>query len=437
MIASNLQTSSPAPVRNFELSWIDRCARSFLFGLLRKIEGGTITVVGDGHHRFGVADQLDMPQITIEIRNPRFYRAVAAGGTIAAGETYLRGDWNCDDLTGLIRLLLRNRAAIASLEGFAGRWRKPLLRLWHRWRGNSRHGSRQNIAAHYDLGNDFFALFLDETLSYSCGVFADPQTTLAQASHEKNDRVCRKLSLTASDHVLEIGSGWGGFALHAAGRYGCRVTTATISRAQFEVVSERVRAAGLQDRITVVLEDYRQLRGQYDKLVSIEMIEAVGYEYLPTYFRSCRRLLKPSGLMLLQAILMSDANFDAYRGSVDFIQRYIFPGGFLPSLGSICGAMAAGTDLGVVQFEDITPHYPRTLRAWRNRFTQRHDELTALDYPESFQRMWQFYFCYCEAAFSERHVTCAQLLLAGPRAELSEAAVSPTGALSRGRGSNK
>jgi cyclopropane-fatty-acyl-phospholipid synthase len=422
VIASNVLPSKP-PVQQLQLGWIDRCARSFLFGLLGKIQGGTITVVGDGWQRFGSAGAPDSPRITIEVSDARFYRTVAAGGSIAAGEAYLRGYWNCDDLTGLIRLLLRNRAALESLEGLAGRWRQPLHRLWHRWRGNSRHGSRENIAAHYDLGNDFFALFLDETLSYSCGVFADPQVTLAEASIEKNDRVCRKLRLSADDHVLEIGSGWGGFALHAASRYGCRVTTATISRAQFEVVSQRVHAARLQRRVTVVLEDYRQLRGQYDKLVSIEMIEAVGYQYLPTFFRCCQRLLKPSGLMLLQAILMSDNNFDAYRGSVDFIQRYIFPGGFLPSLGSICQAMAQDTELGLVQLEDITAHYPRTLRAWRNRFTQRREELTSLDYPATFQRMWHFYFCYCEAAFLERHVTCAQLLLAGPRGNLSEASV--------------
>ena len=272
-------------------------------------------------------------------------------------------------------------------------------------------GSRRNIAAHYDLGNEFFELFLDPTLTYSSGIFETPEATMEEASIAKYERLCQKLRIGPDDHVLEIGTGWGGFALHAAGRYGCRVTTTTISRRQYELASKRVDEAGLADRIEVLLEDYRDLSGSYDKLVSIEMIEAVGHEQLDTFFGVCGERLKPDGVMALQAITVPDKDFEAHARSVDFIKRYIFPGGELVSVGSVNAAASRATDLRLTHLEDLTPHYAETLRRWRTRMFQNLPRMRALGLDDRFLRMWEFYLCYCEGGFEERSIGLVQAVL--------------------------
>jgi len=313
-----------------------------------------------------------------------------------------------------VRILVSNREALEALDGGVARLARPLLRAVHALRRNSRRGGRHNIAAHYDLGNEFFQLFLDPTMTYSCGVFERPDATLEEASLAKLDRVCRKLELKPEDHLLEVGTGWGSLAIHAARRYGCRVTTTTLSEQQFTLAARRVQEAGLQDRVTLLRRDYRDLEGSFDKLVSIEMIEAVGERYLGAYFRALGARLAPGGRMLLQAIVVPDERYEKYRRSVDFIQRYIFPGSFLPSLGAIREHLERSTDLRINNLEDITPHYPRTLRLWRERFFQNLDRVRALGYSEEFIRMWELYLCYCEGGFLERSIGDFQILLERP-----------------------
>jgi cyclopropane-fatty-acyl-phospholipid synthase len=295
--------------------------------------------------------------------------------------------------------------------GFAG----SVYRLAHFLRRNTRTGGRKNIAAHYDLGDDFFSLFLDETMTYSCGIFEHAGSTLKEASVGKYDRICRKLALRPDDHVLEIGTGWGGFAVHAAAGYGCRVTTTTISRRQYEYAANRIREEGLEDRVEPLLSDYRDLSGSFDKLVSIEMIEAVGHQYLETFFRHCSERLTSDGMMLLQAITIPDDRYDLHTRSVDFIKRYIFPGSSIPSVSAISRATESATDMRMLHLEDITPHYARTLQEWRARFLARRDEVRALGYPESFLRMWEYYLCYCEGSFEERYNGDVQIVFTKPR----------------------
>jgi len=310
-------------------------------------------------------------------------------------------------------------------RGFA-RVARPLLKVFHWLNRNSKSGSARNIAAHYDLGNALYRLILDETMAYSCGIFADEHTTLAQASRAKFDVACRKLDLKSHDHLLEIGTGWGGLAIHAARHYGCRVTTTTISREQHAYARSQIAAAGLSDRVTLLLEDYRDLHGSYDKLVSIEMIEAVGARYLDTYLRKCASLLRPEGAMLLQAITIQDQYYKQALRSVDYIQRFIFPGSFIPSVKAIAASLARVTDLKIFHLEDIGPHYARTLAAWRNNFFEHIAEIKRLGFSESFARLWEFYLCYCEGGFAERQLGDVQMLLTKPacrRAPIAVAAV--------------
>jgi cyclopropane-fatty-acyl-phospholipid synthase len=284
----------------------------------------------------------------------------------------------------------------------------------HRLNRKTRRGSRRNIAAHYDLSNDFYKLFLDETMTYSSGVFNTPDDSMREASIEKYDRLCQKLDLDNTDHVLEIGTGWGGFSIHAAKTYGCRVTTTTISSEQHEFARQRIEQEGLQDRVTLLQKDYRDLTGQYDKLVSIEMIEAVGHEYLPTYFRTCSDRLKPDGLFAFQAITIPDQRYESYRRSVDFIQKYVFPGGFLPSVGALSAAVGKYTDMQWIHFEDFAEHYARTLECWREKLFENIVEVRKLGMKDSFLRLWEFYLCYCEGGFREKQIGVAQILLQKP-----------------------
>jgi cyclopropane-fatty-acyl-phospholipid synthase len=387
---------------------LDILARTLLHERLARLTHGRLVMVEPGGSRaYGPGPR---PVARLIVRDSRFYRAVALGGHLGAVDAYLDGWWDTDDLTALVQLMVQNRAVLDSLETGWARLALPLRRAWHAWRRNSRTGSRRNIAAHYDLGNEFFAEFLDDTLTYSCGIFERPDASLREASLAKYERLCRKLELGPGDHVLEIGSGWGGFALHAAGHHGCRVTTTTISREQHQLAVERVGAAGLADRVTVLLQDYRDLAGQYDKLVSIEMIEAVGHAFYRTFFRKCAELLKPGGRMALQAITIDPRFYHRARRDVDFIKRYIFPGANIPSVPVLRDAAERRAGLALVHLEDITPHYAETLKRWRENFLARWDRLRCLGFSEEFRRLWEFYFCYCEGGFRERFLGDVQML---------------------------
>ncbi len=387
-------------------------ARRAVLRALGRLERGALRI----EDAFGASelgkpcDEAPEPAL-LRVHDARLWPSVVLDGSMGGSDAYLRGDWSSDDLTALLRLFLRNERALGGFDAGLGRVREWLRRGLHRMRSNSHAGSRRNIRAHYDLGNDFFALVLDPTLTYSAGIFEHDGATLEQASLAKYERICRKLALRRDDEVLEIGTGWGGFALHAASTRGCRVTTTTLSPAQRDVAVERAARAGLSDRVRVLLEDYRALTGRFDKLVSIEMIEAVGHQYFDAYFRACAARLAPHGLMALQAILIAEPLYERARRTVDFIKWHIFPGGCLPSLGAIVRSVARAGDLAIVHLEDLTTHYARTLREWRARLLANREAILALGYPERLVRMFEFYFCYCEAGFQERRIASAQLVL--------------------------
>jgi cyclopropane-fatty-acyl-phospholipid synthase len=390
------------------LRLFDRLMRRLALRSLRQISDGKLEVRdGEAISTFGKQSSF---HATVNVRDPRFYRQLLFGGSLAASEAFVRGEWDCDDLTTLFRLLVRNQAAGDDLDGLGSRLSRWIYQRVHRWHANTKGGSRDNIRAHYDLGNEFFRLWLDDTWAYSCGIFSAGTTTLHDASLEKCERVCRKLDLRGDDHLLEIGAGWGGLAMHAAENFGCRVTTTTISREQFELANQRIQAAGLSGQINLLLQDYRDLAGRFDKLVSIEMIEAVGHEYLDTYFAQCSKLLKPQGSLLLQAIVMPERGYQQYLRSVDFIRRYIFPGGCLPSVSSILDSVGRTSRLRLVHLEDMAPHYAETLRRWRANLHDRLDDVRRLGYPDEFIRLWNYYLCYCEAAFEERYVGVVQMV---------------------------
>ncbi|WP_394003479.1 class I SAM-dependent methyltransferase [Luteimonas sp. WGS1318] len=392
---------------------LDRVLRSCLLDTFAQLRGGGLRVEdGLGVRTFG--DASAGRPVTVRVHAPAFYRMVAASGSVGAGEAYMDGHWQCDDLVGLVRLLVRNRDLLDSMETGLARAGGLALRGWNALRRNTHAGSRRNIAAHYDLGNDFFALFLSPDLMYSSALFERDDDTLETASARKLDRICRTLALVPGDRVIEIGTGWGGFALHAARHYGCHVTTTTISREQHALASRRVAEAGLQDRVTLLLQDYRDLEGTYDKLVSIEMIEAIGAQYLETYFGKLGTLLEPDGAALLQAITIEDHRYAQARDSVDFIKRFIFPGSFIPSVSAMVQAKTAASDLQLLQLEDFGPSYARTLQAWRERFMARLADVRAQGFDARFARMWEFYLAYCEGGFRERSIGVAHLLLGKP-----------------------
>jgi cyclopropane-fatty-acyl-phospholipid synthase len=389
--------------------------RRLLLGRLERLRDARLVFEDeDGCVAVGDAGAPAARTATVRVHDPRFYRRLAFGGSIAAAEEYMDGGWDCDDLAALVRALVHNRDALQAVDGGWTRLARPFRALGHLLRRNSRAGSRRNIAAHYDLGNDFFELFLDETMTYSCGLFERPDASMAEASHAKNDRLCRLLQLKPGEHLLEIGTGWGGFAIHAARHYGCRVTTATISKEQHALAHRRVDEAGLGDRIDVQLRDYRDLAGRYDKIASIEMIEAVGDAYYETFFATCGRLLAPDGLLALQAITVADRHYDECRKEVDFIKRYIFPGGNLPSVGRLLEAAGRAGDLRLVHLSDLTPHYGETLRRWRREFRRNRERIRSLGYEERFLRLWEFYLCYCEGGFDERFTGNHHLLFSRP-----------------------
>ena len=393
-------------------------ARNLLKQQLNKLQYGSLRItdewgvweVGDKSNRVGAI------HVNIEVSNARFYLDMLLAGSNGAAGAYRDGYWQCDNLKDAFRLLLKNAEQMDGLDNIGaaaiGNW---WLKRRHKQRSNTRQGSRQNIHAHYDLGNDLFELFLDKTMTYSAGIFKDETTTLEQASIEKLDRICRKLDLKPSDHIIEIGTGWGSFSMHAATYYGCHVTTTTISEEQYKLAKQRIYAAGLHDRIELLLCDYRDLNGQFDKLVSIEMIEAVGQEFLPDYFNKCASLLKPNGQMCLQAITMPDQRYDRYLKTTDFIQQFIFPGCCVPSLNAIINATTQATDFSVFHIEDIGPSYATTLRHWLNNFMAQKQRVLDLGYDEAFIRLWEYYLCYCEAGFEERYTGDLQIVFNKPQ----------------------
>jgi cyclopropane-fatty-acyl-phospholipid synthase len=407
--------AQPAPANTFGA--FNRFLRQRLLERLSKLQHGHL-VLRDalGSHTFGQAGDgaRNDSTVILEVLDPAFYRALAGNGSVGAGEAYMDGLWRCSDMVGLVRLLIRNRDLLDGMETGLARLGGIAMHVVHALRRNTRSGSRRNIAAHYDLGNDFFRLFLSEDLMYSSAYWADADDTLEAASTRKLDVICQKLALKPSDHVIEIGTGWGGFALHAARHYGCRVTTTTISREQHDLAASRIHAAGLSGRITLLQSDYRDLVGQYDKLVSIEMIEAVGAEFQDSYFQQIGKLLKPEGLALVQAITIEDHRYQHALATVDFIKRHVFPGCFIPSVSAMLAAKTRSSDLALVGLEDFGLSYARTLHAWRERFLAQLPAVRAQGYDARFIRMWEFYLAYCEGGFRERSIGVSHLLMAKP-----------------------
>jgi cyclopropane-fatty-acyl-phospholipid synthase len=366
---------------------------------LAALQHGLLTLDGETYgRRTGRGDLA----ATVRVHDASFWADVAYGGSVGAGESYMAGHWSADDLVAALRILAANCEVMDGMDRGLAAFSTPLRKVLHWAARNTRSGSRRNIAAHYDLGNEFFALFLDPTMMYSSAVFEHPAMTLEEAQVAKLERICRRLDLRPGERVLEIGTGWGGFALHAAGRYGCQVTTTTISEEQYALARSRIHAAGLQERVTLLKQDYRDLQGRYDKLVSIEMIEAVGHQYFGTFFAKCGALLEPQGRMLLQAITIADQRYEAARKGVDFIKRYIFPGCCIPSLTALLNAATRASDLRLVHLDDIGADYAITLRHWRENLLGNLPAVRSLGYGEEFIRRWEFYLAYCEAGFAER-----------------------------------
>ena len=385
---------------------------------LAHLQHGAIKIVEDNQTmQFGQEtsdSSLEKIEVTLYVKSSEFYGEVVFGGSIGAGEAYMQGYFECDNLTNLIRLMVRNQSLLDDIESSFAKITAPIQAWLHRINKNTQTGSRRNISAHYDLGNDFFKLMLDPTMRYSSAFFETAKQSLEQASLAKLKKICVKLDLKPTDHILEIGTGWGGFAIYAAQHYGCKITTTTISQAQYQLAIQRIKDAGLENQIEVLLSDYRDLTGHYDKLVSIEMIEAVGHQFYDTYFEACGRLLKPSGMMLLQAITIADQRYASAIKSVDFIQRYIFPGSCIPSVTAMLTSITKSSDMRLFDLEDIGPHYATTLAKWRDNFFDKITEIRKLGYPETFIRMWDFYLCYCEGGFEERALGDVHMLLVKP-----------------------
>jgi cyclopropane-fatty-acyl-phospholipid synthase len=409
MVTETLTSALKTKTRS---AWLQNFARKQVLARLARLQAGQLTIIENGQQTvFGNDKSI---QATVAVNDAHFYGEIAFGGSIGAGEAYMLGYWSADNLSNVIRIMCANQNVMDALEGGFQWASKPFLNVLHWLNRNTQTGSRKNIAAHYDLGNDFFKLWLDPSMMYSAAIFSPPDCSLETASNKKLQVICDKLDLKPSDHVVEIGTGWGGFAIYAAKNYGCKVTTTTISQQQFDEAKQRVSAENLTDKITLLLNDYRDLTGQFDKLVSIEMIEAVGHQFYDVYFKKCASLLKPNGMALIQAITITDQRFEAAKNSVDFIQRYIFPGSNIPSITAMLASITRASDLKLYDLEDIGPHYATTLRKWRESFFANIDAVRSLGYSEQFIKMWEFYLCYCEGGFAERALGDVHLLLTKP-----------------------
>ena len=370
-------------------------------------------IISDGKsiNKYGKPGNLSAK---INILDTVFYKNIILGGTIGASESFIRGEWSSPNLTNVIRVLARNTEAQDRLENLFTLLSQPFLKVMHKLNENSVRGSKKNISRHYDLSNDFFSLFLDKNMMYSSAIYKSRKTSLEDASTNKLDVICKKLNLKKTDHVIEIGTGWGGFAIYAAKNYGCKVTTTTISIEQYKFAKQKIKEAGLGKKIKVLLKDYRLLKGQYDKLVSIEMIEAVGYQFYDEYFKIIGQLLKNDGEALIQAITIKDQRYSKAIQSVDFIQKYIFPGSCIPSITAIQNSLTSSTDLVINDIRDIGHHYARTLADWRKRFLKNKQEIRKLGFDDKFLRMWLFYFAYCEGGFEEKVISDIHLHITKP-----------------------
>lgn len=390
-------------------------AKRLVFKLFNQLRHGELVIQdGDTTHRFGGGDVSIAPSATVVIHEQHAYSRILTGGTMGAAEAYIDGDWSTEQLTDVTRVFSANIPILEAMKHKQNWFIKAGVKLAHAARKNSVSGSRENIAAHYDLGNEFFSLFLDPSLMYSSAVYPKGSDNLAEASQHKLKLICEDLELKPTDHLVEIGTGWGGMAIYAAENYGCKVTTTTISKEQLDYARAEVERRGLQDKVTLLFEDYRNLSGQFDKLVSIEMIEAVGHEYFDTYFGRVSSLLKPDGKAVIQAITINEQRYEDYRKSVDFIKRYIFPGGCLPSLNIISGALTRTTDMQIIDLRDIAIDYAKTLKHWHEAFMAELDAVKSLGFDEKFIRMWRFYLSYCEGGFRERIIGTYQITMAKP-----------------------
>jgi len=393
---------------------LDKVARKIILGYFKEIKEGQITVKENSDHMvFGEVTPKFPVKATIEVQNSRMYMDIAAKGLNGSADAFIKGWWTCDNLTNLVRIFTRNRDTANKFESGIANLAIWALKLSHSCRRNNLKESLRNIHAHYDLGNEFFSTFLDDTRMYSCAIFTKPESSLHEASITKIDRICKKLNLSPADHLLEIGTGWGGFSLYAAKNYGCRITSTTISQEQFIFSENLIKKNGLQDQVTILKKDFRELEGQFDKLVSIEMIEAIGHRLYKTFFQKCGQLLKPEGLLAIQAITITDNLFHESKDFIDFIKQYIFPGSCIPSISALCSA-ASSSDIKLFHLEDITPHYARTLKEWRTNFLQNKSRVKNLGFTNPFIRLWLFYLCYCEGGFIERQIGNVQMVFTKP-----------------------
>jgi len=411
----NVASKNLSSIQKPNKSITQRLAKAMVIKQFSKLTKGQLLVNENGNNYIFGSKNNDFPvSATINVLSNEMYSEIAAKGLNGAAEAFVKGLWSSDDLTRLIRIFVRNREAANQIEGGVAKLATGLFYLQHSLKRNNHKGSLRNISAHYDLGNDLFETFLDNTKMYSCAIFENENSSLEQASINKIERICKKLELSSNDHVLEIGTGWGGFAIFAAKNFGCKITTTTISQKQYEYTLEKVKALGLQDKISVLKKDYRDLTGKYNKLVSIEMIEAVGHHYYHDFFRKCNQLLIPDGRMLLQSIIITDYLYEEAKQFSDFIKTYIFPGSCIPSISKLCESSAKATDMRLFHLEDITPHYAKTLNHWRSHFMNNVKKIRDLGFSEEFIRLWNFYFCYCEGGFIERQIGAVQMLFTKP-----------------------
>ena len=400
--------------RNEAPTIFDRSCMNLVINLFNKIETGGLTFhLPDGSARhFG--DKNSPHQAQIAIHDYRFFKDAVLGGDVGLGEAYMNGLWDTDDIPSLFSVLIKNRRALANGNMTTAWLMRQKDRLWHTLRANTLGGSRKNIGKHYDLSNDFFQTFLDPTMLYSCGLYQGEGDTCEDAQRHKVQSVLKKAHIESSDHVLEIGCGWGGFAMEAVQQTGCQVTGITVSEEQFALAQERVRQAGLQNKITILFKDYRHVTGLFDKIVSIEMLEAVGHKYLGTFFSTCDKLLKPAGRLVIQVITVPDQHYERNRRKADWIQKYIFPGGHLPCVTALSQVVTRNTSLLMEQLEDIGTNYARTLRDWRESFTRNLDKINALGFDDVFRRKWIYYLAICEAGFRERAIGDIQVVFRKP-----------------------
>ncbi|MDT7525044.1 cyclopropane-fatty-acyl-phospholipid synthase family protein [Pseudidiomarina sp. GXY010] len=398
-----------------DLTTLDKTFRTIVLRLLNHLQLGHLKMFEQGQLIAEFGDKASELKAEIDIQKGDFYRRFLFGGSIGAAELFMDESWTTPNLTHVIQLFARNLPALDAAEAKFSWLLLPLQKFQHWRRNNSKRQAKENISAHYDLGNDLYQAFLDPALQYSSAVYPHADASLAEAQQHKLKRLCDSLELSAEDHLLEIGTGWGGMAVFAAKHYGCKVTTTTISEEQYSYTKELIEREGLTQQITLLKKDYRDLEGTYDKLVSVEMIEAVGLKYMPTFFKTCSRLLKPNGKMALQAITIADQRMKSYANSVDFIQKYIFPGGFLPSLTMMAEMFTKHTDMVMREVRDIGYDYAKTLADWRDNFNQAHPQLIDKGYDERFGRMWNYYLCYCEGGFWERTVSAVQLVATKPQ----------------------